>query len=99
VITKALQYQELNEQTQLMVTAFPNPSVGKFTLRITTPMSGMATIVFYSANGARVHEMKQYVSHASVNLVPYTGPYYTGALLYRVSIGRHRAAGMVIGPD
>jgi hypothetical protein len=99
VITKALQYQELNEQTQLMVTAFPNPSEGKFTLRITTPVSGMATIAFYSANGARVHEMKQYVSHASVNLVPYTGPYYTGALLYRVSIGRHRAAGMVIGPD
>jgi hypothetical protein len=99
VITKALQYQALKEQAELLVSAFPNPYAGKFTLRIKTPVSGMATIEFYSANGARVHVMKQYVSPASMNLVPYAGPYHTGALLFRVSIGRYKATGMVIGPN
>lgn len=91
--------QELQAVSNLSVTPFPNPYAGKFNLRVATPVNGMATIEFYTVNGAKVYELKKQVITGVDNLVPYTGPRPAGNLLFRVRVGSYTASGFVVRLD
>jgi hypothetical protein len=83
---------------KLLVTAFPNPYDRQFDLRITSPVSGMATIDFFAANGAKIFEVNKFLPANETDVLPYTGPLNAGTLLYRVTIGNYRSGGIVIHP-
>ena len=82
---------------KLLVTAFPNPYDRQFSLSINSPISGMAVIEFFTANGTKVQELRKYVAAKITNIVPYTGAHHSGALIYKVTIDNYHASGFVIG--
>ncbi len=85
------------QSEKLLVTAFPNPYNDQFSLRVNSPVSGMAMIEFFTVNGTKVFELRKFVADKIIDLVPYTGPRHSGALMYKVTIGNYRASGFVIG--
>ena len=102
LITKVSPAAKANSEIvneKLLVTAFPNPYNKQFSLSIISPISGMATIEFFTASGTKVFELRQPVSNKIANIVPYNGPHHSGALIYKVSIGDYHASGFVIGID
>jgi hypothetical protein len=82
---------------KLLVTAFPNPYTNQFSLRINSPINGMATIEFFTVSGTRVFELRKFIANKITNVVPYTGPRHSGALIYKITIGDSTASGFVIG--
>jgi hypothetical protein len=91
-----VQMQELVSD-DLKVTAFPNPYDKQFSLRIISPVGGMAVIEFFAANGTKVFEQRKLIADKIMNIIPYTGPRLSGALMYKISIGKYHANGFVIG--
>jgi hypothetical protein len=81
----------------LNVSAFPNPYDRQFSLKIISPVGGMAVIEFFSANGTKISEQRKLIVGNSMNIVPYTGPRHSGALMYKISIENYHASGFVIG--
>ena len=81
---------------KLLVTAFPNPYDKQFNLSITSPVSGMATIDFFAANGTKICQTSKYLPANIICILPYKGPYQAGAVLYSVSIGNYRSTGFAI---
>ncbi|HET9826681.1 MAG TPA: hypothetical protein VFP87_15175, partial [Chitinophagaceae bacterium] len=82
---------------KLQVTAFPNPFNSQFSLRIISPVSGMARVDFFALNGTTLFEQRQFITNKIMNVVRYGGPRYSGVLIYTIIIGDHRASGFVIG--
>lgn len=87
----------LTESKRLLVTAFPNPYNKEFSLRIMSPVSGVATIEFFAANGARIHQTRKPVIANAMNIVHYTGTFQSGILFYKITIDDQHASGIVIG--
>lgn len=83
----------------LSVAAYPNPFNRQFSLRITSPVSGMATIEFYTLSGAHVYMDKKPVTAGVGNIFRYPGLHKYGNLVYRVTIGERQAAGILIKTD
>jgi hypothetical protein len=83
----------------MVVSAYPNPYVKQFSLRITSPVSGIATIDFFAANGSRIYQTKKYIPANMISILPYRGSYLAGAVLYSVTIGNYRSSGFVIHPN
>jgi hypothetical protein len=81
----------------LQVTAFPNPYSDQFSLKIVSPVSGMAIIEFFAANGTKIFGDRKFLSDRVINVVPYNGPRHSGALVYKISVGDYHASGFVIG--
>ena len=84
---------------KLSVIAFPNPYDRQFSLSIKSPVTGLAAVEFFEANGAKIYEIKKYLMANTISILSYTGPYHAGAVLYRVNIGDYRVAGLVIHPN
>lgn len=82
---------------RLNVLAYPNPYEQQFSLQITTPVSSMATIEFFTMDGTRVFVVRKYVMDKMTNIVPYTGPIHAGGLIYKVTVGGTRVSGVVMG--
>lgn len=83
---------------KLLVSAFPNPYDREFSLRITSPVSGMATIDFFDVKGAKIYQVQKYLSENVTSVMPYTGSVHPGTLIYRVNIGNYKSSGVVIHP-
>jgi hypothetical protein len=81
---------------ELLVKAFPDPYDRQFSLRITSPVSGMARIQFFSVSGTKIYQAQKYVTANNINIVPYTGPIGAGAILYSVNVENYRSSGFVI---
>lgn len=99
-LTKTLRVVDVTKEAvteKLVVTAFPNPYNNHFSLRIISPVSGMAQIEFYDVNGAKVFEQRQFISDKAMNIVPYSGRRHSGTLTYKITIDKYRANGYVIG--
>jgi hypothetical protein len=90
------QMQELVAE-DLKVSAFPNPYDKQFSLKIISPVSGMAVVEFFEANGTKIFEQRHLIVDKITNIVPYTGPRHSGALMYKISIRNYHASGFVIG--
>ncbi|HET9825398.1 MAG TPA: hypothetical protein VFP87_08690 [Chitinophagaceae bacterium] len=90
---------ELNEAiaSRLDVTAFPNPYNSQFSLKINSPVSETAVIEFFTANGEKIFEQKNFIAEKIRNIVPYAGPRHSGVLIYKVTVGTYHASGFVIG--
>jgi hypothetical protein len=57
----------------------------------------MGKVDFFAVNGIKIFEQRQFIASKITNVVRYAGPRYTGALIYTITIGDHRASGFVIG--
>lgn len=82
---------------KLVVTAYPNPYYKAFSLDIVSPLTGMATIEFFTSNGERIHQQRNYLNTNKHNIIPYKGQRNSGSLLYSVRIGEYTASGIVVG--
>lgn len=82
---------------KLVVTAYPNPYYKEFSLDIVSPLTGMATIEFFTSNGERIHQQRNYLNANKHNIIPYKGQRNSGSLLYSVRIGEYTASGIVVG--
>ena len=100
-ITSSIQLEEEKSvaTTRLKVIAYPNPYKNGFNLLITSPVSGQATIEFFTITGAKVYEMKRFVQANSTLTATYTGPIHYGSLIYRVVIGGNNSTGIVVNPN
>jgi hypothetical protein len=89
-----------SSQPSLIVTAFPNPYVENFSLRINSPVTGQAMISFYTMDGVKIGEMKRDVVERTDVLVPYNVPaVYRTRIVYTVSVGGYHARGIVLSPN
>jgi hypothetical protein len=83
---------------QLKVIAYPNPYTVQFSLRIKSPVSGMANIEFYNITGVKVYQMRQVVLANVEQIVRYNGPVNSNTLLFRVQVGNYHTKGFAISP-
>jgi subtilisin-like proprotein convertase family protein len=83
----------------LLVRVAPNPYAYRFNLLVTPPEDGMVRLEFFDAGGKKIFQMERYMKANDPEIVPYTGPFHPGVLLYRVSTGRHSVSGKVIGSN
>jgi hypothetical protein len=83
----------------LNVLAYPNPYTSRFKLAINSPVGGIATIDFFTITGSKVYEMKRAVSAGVTTTVLYDGPVRFTTLLYKVSVAKYSARGIVIKPN
>jgi len=89
-----------SSQPSLIVTAFPNPYQENFSLKINSPITGQATIGFYTMNGVKVGEMKRDVVALKDVWVPYNVPaVYRTRIVYTVTVGSYNAKGIVLSPN
>jgi hypothetical protein len=91
--------KELAETNLLKVIAYPNPYKNRFQLQITSPLSGIAKIEFFTVNGQRVHGISKPVIANSNIVVPYNGPLRFATLAYKVSVGDKVVSGFVLKPN
>ena len=91
--------KELAETNTLKVVAYPNPYKSHFQLQITSPVSGMANIEFFTINGQKVHEINKPVIANSTVVIPYNGPLRFATLAYKVTIEKNIATGIVVKPN
>jgi hypothetical protein len=62
-------------------------------------VTGTITIEFFSVNGSKIYKLQKFVIASKNSIIPYTGPYYRGALVYKIKIDEYEARGTVIGPN
>ena len=87
---------ESERVNKLIVTAYPNPSETVFRLNITSPLAGMATIEFYTINGARIYGIRQYLIAGKTIIADIkSSSLFGSAIIYKVGIGKHQAHGIV----
>lgn len=99
LIVKTIESKQPAETSDLKVVAYPNPYKNHFQLLITSPVSGMAHIEFFTLSGQKVYEINKPVA-ANVNTaVTYTGPLRFATLIYKVTIQRNIAKGIVLKPN
>lgn len=98
--SKAIVKSKHEPEKKLIVAAFPNPYETVLKLNINSPISGIATIEFYTINGVNIYEMKQYViaGKSIVTDVKSLSSFRTG-IIYKVSIGKHRTNGIILRPS
>ena len=87
---------EFQPTNKLIVSAYPNPSETVFRLNVTSPVSGMATIEFYTVNGVRIYGIRQYLIAGKTIIADIkSNSLFGSAIIYKVSIGKHQAHGIV----
>jgi hypothetical protein len=97
---KVLTSNTTSGQPALIVTAYPNPYRENFSLRINSPVTGQASISFYTIDGVKVSEMKRDVTAYRELTVPYNVPAaYRTRIVYSVSIEGYHAKGIVVSPN
>jgi len=90
----------ISSQPSLIVTAFPNPYKENFSLKINSPVTGQASISFYTMDGVKIGEMKRDVVEKTDVWVPYNVPaVYRTRIVYTVSVGSYNARGIVLSPN
>ncbi|HET6767053.1 MAG TPA: hypothetical protein VFH08_06635, partial [Chitinophagaceae bacterium] len=84
---------------ELIVTPYPNPYKTVLKMNINSPVSGLATIEFYNINGVKIYEMKQHLfaGKSIITNVKSLSSFRT-SIIYKVSIGKHQANGIILRP-
>jgi len=84
----------------LEVTAYPNPYQENFSLKVNSPVTGQATVSFYTIDGVKVSEMKRDVVAKRDVWIPFNVPaVYRTRIVYTVNVGKHNAKGVVLSPN
>src|SRR5688572_22155191 len=84
----------------LEVTAYPNPYQENFSLKVKSPVTGQASISFYTIDGVKISEMKRDVVAKREVWVPFNVPaVYRTRIVYTVNVGSHNAKGVVLSPN
>ena len=97
---KVITSNTISGQAALIVTAYPNPYKENFSLKINSPVTGQASISFYTMDGVKVAEMKRDVVANTELVVPYNvPPTYRTRIVYAVSVGGYHAKGIVLSPN
>jgi hypothetical protein len=99
LLVNAIESEEGPESNGLKVVAYPNPYKNHFQLFITSPVSGMANIEFFTLNGQKVYEMNKRVVANANNAITYTGPLRFATLIYKVTVEKNIATGVVLKPN
>ena len=100
LIVKAIDPKNVSaEANVLKVVAYPNPYKNHFQLQVTSPVSGLANIEFFTINGQKIHEINKPVSAHTNAIIPYNGPLRFATLAYKVTIGKNIATGIVVKPN
>ena len=99
LIVKTPEVKLTGETNELKVAAYPNPYKNHFQLLITSPVMGMARIEFFTLNGQKVYEMNKQVTANSNTAVTYTGPLRFATLVYKVTVEKNIATGIVLKPN
>src|SRR5688572_25643541 len=91
---------EPEPEKKLIVTAYPNPYETVLKLNINSPVSGLATIEFYTITGVKIYEIKQYVVAGKpvVTDVKSLSSFETG-IIYKASVGKYQATGIILRPS
>ncbi len=85
---------------ELVVTPYPNPYQENFSLKVNSPVSGQATIGFYTIDGVKIGELKRDVVSFRDVWVPFNVPaVYRTRIVYTVAVGTHHAKGIVLSPN
>jgi hypothetical protein len=95
VVRQALPANELN------VTAFPNPyEEQNFSLRINAPVSGQATIEFFTIDGQKISEIKRTIVANRDEVVTFKVPgLQKSKIAYVVKVGKYNSKGIVLSPN
>src|SRR5436190_984210 len=95
VVRQALPANELN------VTAFPNPyEEQNFSLRINAPVSGQATIEFFTIDGQKISEIKRTIVANRDEVVTFKVPgVQKSKIAYVVKVGKYNSKGIVLSPN
>ena len=99
-LTKTIVTAENEPEKKLTVTAYPNPFETVFKLNIYSPLSGIATIDFYTISGVKIYEMKQNViagKSIATNVKALSS--FTTSIIYKVSIGKYQTTGIIFHPQ
>jgi hypothetical protein len=100
LIVKAISLNKENaEAKELKVVAYPNPYKDQFQLQITSPVTAMANIEFFTMDGQKVYEMNKPLTGNATTIIPYKGPIRFATLAYKVTIGKNIATGIVVKPN
>jgi len=99
LIVKTINSEKVVESSTLKVVANPNPYKDNFQIVITSPVTGMARIEFFTLNGQKVYEMNKPVVANSNTAVTYMGPLRFATLVYKVTIAKNIATGIVLKPN
>jgi hypothetical protein len=100
LIVKAISVKNARvESNELKVVAYPNPYKSHFQLQVTSPVSGLANIEFFTINGQKIHEINKPVTANTTAIIPYNGPLRFATLVYKVTIGKNIATGIVVKPN
>jgi PKD domain-containing protein len=101
VLTQAMrgESKEGPESNSLKVIAYPNPYKNQFQLHVTSPVTGIAKIEFYTVAGQKIYQMSKTLRRNSTSTIQYTGPLTFATLFYRVTIEKFSATGIVLKPN
>jgi hypothetical protein len=89
-----------SSEPSLIVTAYPNPYQENFSLKVNSPVTGQASISFFTMDGVKIGEMKRDVVANRDVWVPYNVPAaYRTRIVYHVSISGYNAKGIVLSPN
>ena len=91
--------KEVSEQNTLKAIAYPNPYKDHFQLAVTSPVSGLANIEFFTMNGQKIHEINKPVTANSTTVIQYTGPLRFATLAYKVTVEKNIVTGIVLKPN
>jgi hypothetical protein len=87
-------------QPSLTVTAYPNPYQENFSLKVNSPVTGQASISFYTIDGVKISEMKRDVVALKDVWVPFNVPaVYRTRIVYTVNVAGYNAKGVVLSPN
>jgi hypothetical protein len=88
-------------ETALSESAFPNPYINRnFTLKINAPVSGEATIEFFTISGQKILGMKKTMTANRDETVNFKVPgLQKASIFYVVKIGKYIAKGLVLSPN
>jgi hypothetical protein len=88
-------------EDDLKVVVYPNPYESDyFNLRINAPVTGEATIELFTIDGLRITYVKRNVVAEKDEVVRFTIPgIYKTRLVYKVSIDKYTAKGIVLSPN
>jgi hypothetical protein len=86
---------------ELSVSAFPNPYEDQnFSLRINAPVSGEATIQFFTIDGQQITQMKRTIVANKAEVVNFRVPgLQKSKIAYVVTIGKYNSKGIVLSPN
>jgi hypothetical protein len=84
------------DAVQLKATAYPNPYSDVVNLRITSPVSGTATVEVYDVTGARLFNTARFVEANTETSVQLKGTLNSASLHYRVNVGNYKTAGTIL---